>query len=226
MTLLVVLWSARSLFHHHSLVVSDAVFQPTNLPPYPQTLSPVMPPQHAPEPLTSSFPPTGIGELQPQLQETQSSLTGYADKFHLLESLITEHDGPEHNTELIKEFMEERKREVQAREQQHHNEESSAVASQRRPVTQPQRLIGTGSSMRPPGEGGPFDYILNSLQDVPQNSLQISAGLGSLNSALSKVHDSVGSSSVSRIIVSSISSPLTLLSSLPVSLQPPYRPPR
>lgn len=85
-----------------------------------------MPPQPAPEPSTSSVPPAAIGELQSQLRDTQSSLAGYADKFHLLESLTTEHDGFKHDIELIKEFMEERKREAQAREQQRHNEEFSS----------------------------------------------------------------------------------------------------
>ena len=81
-----------------------------------------MPPQPAPEPSTSSAPPAAIGELQSQLQETQSSLAGYADKFHVLDSLINEHDGFKHDIELIKVFMEERKREAQAREQRHNEE--------------------------------------------------------------------------------------------------------
>ena len=51
-------------------------------------------------------------------------LAGYADKPHLLNSPTTEHDGFKHNIELIKEFIEERKREAQARGQ-HHNEEFS-----------------------------------------------------------------------------------------------------
>jgi len=84
-----------------------------------------MPPQPAPEPSTSSVPPAAIGELQSQLQETQNSLASHADKFHILNSLITEHDGFKHDIELIKTFMEERKREVQAREQ-HHSEEFSS----------------------------------------------------------------------------------------------------
>jgi hypothetical protein len=84
-----------------------------------------MPPQPAPEPSTSSVPPAAIGELQSQLRETQSSLAGYVDKFHLLESLITEHDGFKHDIELIKGFMEDRKRESQAREQQQHEEFSA-----------------------------------------------------------------------------------------------------
>ena len=84
-----------------------------------------MPPQPAPEPSTSSVPPAAIGELQSQLRETQNSLAGYADKFHLLDSLITEHGGLKHDIGLIKEFMEERRREAQAREQQHRNEEFS-----------------------------------------------------------------------------------------------------
>jgi hypothetical protein len=79
-----------------------------------------MPPQPAPEPSTSSVPPASIGELQSQLQETQNSLDGYDDKFHLLDSLITEHGGLKHDNELIKQFMEERKQEAQAREQQQH----------------------------------------------------------------------------------------------------------
>ena len=35
---------------------------------------------------------TAIGELQSQLQDTQSSLAGYANKFHILDSLISNHD--------------------------------------------------------------------------------------------------------------------------------------
>ena len=70
----------------------------------------------------SSAPPPAIGELQSQLQETQNSLASYAGKFHLLESLVTKHDGFKHDIELIKEFMEDRKREAQAREQRHNEE--------------------------------------------------------------------------------------------------------
>jgi len=77
-----------------------------------------MPPQPAPEPSTSSVPPAAIGELQSQLQDTQSSLAGYANKFHILDSLISDHDGFKHDIELIKSFMEERKRESQTREHQ------------------------------------------------------------------------------------------------------------
>jgi len=83
-----------------------------------------MPPQPAPEPSLSSFPAAAIGELQSQLQETQSSLANYADKFHLLDSLVTEHGGLKQDIELIKEFMEERKRDTQTREQ-HHSDEFS-----------------------------------------------------------------------------------------------------
>ena len=84
-----------------------------------------MPPQPAPEPSTSSAPPAAIGELQSQLQETQSSLAGYSNKFLLLESLIAEHNGFKHDLGLIKEFMEESRREAQAREQQQNEEFSS-----------------------------------------------------------------------------------------------------
>ena len=83
-----------------------------------------MPPQPAPEPSSSSVPPAAIGELQSQLQETQSSLASYADKFHLIDSLATEHGGLKQDIQLIKEFMEERKRESQARER-HHSDEFS-----------------------------------------------------------------------------------------------------
>ena len=82
-----------------------------------------MPPQPASEPSTSSVPPAAIGELQSRLQETQDSLSNYADKFHLLDSLVAEHGGFKHDIELIKEFVEERKRETQARER--HSEELS-----------------------------------------------------------------------------------------------------
>ena len=84
-----------------------------------------MPPQSAPEPSTSSVPPAAIGELQSQLQETQNALSNYTDKFHVLDSLIAEHDGFKHDVDLIKVFMEERKREAQAREQ-HRSEEFSS----------------------------------------------------------------------------------------------------
>ena len=59
------------------------------------------------------------------MQETQSSLASYADKFHLVDSLVTEHGDLKHDIELIKEFMEERKREGQAREQNHSDEFSN-----------------------------------------------------------------------------------------------------
>ena len=83
-----------------------------------------MPPQPAPKPSTSSVPPATIRELQSQLQDTQNALTSYSNKFHILDSLITEHDGFKHDIDLIKVFMEERKREAQAREQ-NNNEFSS-----------------------------------------------------------------------------------------------------
>ena len=56
------------------------------------------------------------------MQETQSSLAGYANKFHVIGSLISEHDGFKHDIELIKAFMDEHKGEAQTREQ-HHSEE-------------------------------------------------------------------------------------------------------
>ena len=45
-----------------------------------------------PEPPISLVPPAAIGELQSQLQDTQSSLAGYANKFRILDSLISNHD--------------------------------------------------------------------------------------------------------------------------------------
>ena len=68
------------------------------------------------------------------MQDTRSALDSYADKFHVLESLITEHDGLKHDVGLIKVFMEERNRETQAREQRH-NEFSSDDDDARSVVT-------------------------------------------------------------------------------------------
>jgi len=102
-----------------------------------------MPPQPAPEPSTSSAPPAAIGELQSQLQDTQNSLNGYAVKFHLLESLITEHDGFKRDIELIKESMEERKREVQASEEQHNEEFSTDDDDTRSVATVVPHELGT-----------------------------------------------------------------------------------
>ena len=76
--------------------------------------------QPAPKPSMSSVPLTVIGELRSQLQETQNALTSYSDKFHILNSLITEHSSFKHDIDLIKVFMEECKQEAQMREQ--HNE--------------------------------------------------------------------------------------------------------
>jgi len=55
-------------------------------------------------------------------RETQSSLTNYTDKFHLLYSLVTEHSSLKQDIELIKEFMEEHKQDTQTREQHHSDE--------------------------------------------------------------------------------------------------------
>jgi len=89
-----------------------------------------MPPQPVPEPSTSSVPPTAIGELSSQLQETQNALSSYTDKFRILDSLIAEHDGFKHDIDLIKVFMEECKREAQAREQHlSSNDDTRSVAT-------------------------------------------------------------------------------------------------
>lgn len=80
---------------------------PTNLSQYSQNFPPVMLPQPTPKPSSLSVPPTTIGKLQLQLKETQSSLANYTNKFHLLNSLVTDHGGLKWGIELIKEFMEE-----------------------------------------------------------------------------------------------------------------------
>ena len=120
-------WWEYGRSSHFIIAVSppDTPPPPANLPPYPQTLPSVMLPQPASEPSKSSVPPAPTGELQSRLQETQNALSSYTDKFHVLDSLIAEHDGFKHDVDLIKVFMEERKREAQAREQ-HQNEEFSS----------------------------------------------------------------------------------------------------
>jgi len=75
--------------------------QPANLLQYPQALPPVIPPRHTPEPPTSSIPPATIGELQSQLQENQNAFSSYTDQLHVLDSLIAEHDGFKHDTNLV-----------------------------------------------------------------------------------------------------------------------------
>lgn len=70
--------------------------RPSNLPPYPQNLPPVMPPQQhplppPPEASSSAVPPPAIAELQFQLQDTQMSLLNHVDKFHVLETVLSEH---------------------------------------------------------------------------------------------------------------------------------------
>ena len=82
-------------------------------------------PQLSPEPSRSLVPPAVIGELQSQLQEIQNALTSYTNKFHILDSLITEHNSFKHDVDLIKVFMEERKQEAQVREQSHNEGFSS-----------------------------------------------------------------------------------------------------
>jgi hypothetical protein len=59
------------------------------------------------------------------LRETQTSLASHDVKFHLLDSLVTEHNGFKHDIDLIKEFIEERKREAEAREQRRSEEFST-----------------------------------------------------------------------------------------------------
>ena len=85
--------------------------------PYPQNLPPAMSP--APKPPSSSVPPAVIGELQLQLQETQSSTTKYTVIFFLLNSLVAEHSSLQQDIGLIKEFMEECEWDSQTREKHH-----------------------------------------------------------------------------------------------------------
>ena len=49
-------------------------------------------PQLAPKPSMSLVPPSTIGELQSQLQETQNALANHTNKFHILNLLIAKHN--------------------------------------------------------------------------------------------------------------------------------------
>jgi hypothetical protein len=72
------------------------------------------------------------------------------EKLQALDSLITEHDGFKHDIELIKEFVEQRKREAQAREQ--HSEDFSTDGDNARSVATiiPHELGGWMRRMRRP----------------------------------------------------------------------------
>ncbi|KAI0314557.1 hypothetical protein OF83DRAFT_1174648 [Amylostereum chailletii] len=89
---------------------------PSNLPPYPQSLPPVLPPQPAPAETshaveTSSSP--ALTEIQAQLQETQVSLATHVDKIRALESVLSEHEAIKREVTSLREMMEEEKRELE-----------------------------------------------------------------------------------------------------------------
>ena len=96
-----------------------AFFQPQSLPPYPQSLPPVLPPQQ-PHPTESSdadqrssVTNSALSELQAQLQETQVSLASHVDKIHSLDSLLAEHEAIKREVSSLREILEEEKREVE-----------------------------------------------------------------------------------------------------------------
>jgi len=97
---------------------------PSNLPPYPQSLPPVMPPQQQPpEASTSSVSSSALNNLQSQLQETQMSLAGHVDKFRVLDSVLAEHEGFKQEIQTLRALMEERKRDIESRDQPAREEE-------------------------------------------------------------------------------------------------------
>jgi hypothetical protein len=83
-----------------------------------------MPPQpHSVEPLSSAIPPSALGELQSQLQETQVSLANHVDKFRVLETVLAEHEGFKQEVQSLRALMEERKREMEIRDHHHRDDE-------------------------------------------------------------------------------------------------------
>ncbi|KAL4253671.1 Centrosomal and Immune Signaling Modulator [Abortiporus biennis] len=93
---------------------------PANLPAYPQTLPPVVPPStQQPEPSRATSPPNpqdstvALTELQAQLHETQLSLASHVEKIRALETMLAEHDNIKREVSSMRDMMEERKREVE-----------------------------------------------------------------------------------------------------------------
>ncbi|OCH86578.1 hypothetical protein OBBRIDRAFT_761124 [Obba rivulosa] len=89
---------------------------PPNLPSYPQTLPPVMPPPNQQQEQESHPAPESISalaELQAQLRETQLSLASHVEKIRALEGMLAEHDAIKREVGSMRELMEERKREME-----------------------------------------------------------------------------------------------------------------
>ncbi|PPQ97674.1 hypothetical protein CVT26_002486 [Gymnopilus dilepis] len=111
---------------------------PDNLPPFPAHLPPVKPPQESqPPPLqlpmvalaltplgTPSFPeqPSAGGavsasvvvDLQSQIRDTQSSLEPHLDKVRAIEGVLAEQEAMKREVSMLREMMEERRREMEA----------------------------------------------------------------------------------------------------------------
>ncbi|CAL1709324.1 unnamed protein product [Somion occarium] len=98
---------------------------PPNLPPYPQTLPPVVAAQSTQQPqpaessqVTGSSTSTqdstaALAQLQAQLHETQMSLASHVDKIRSLEGMLAEHEAIKQEVSSMRELMEERKREME-----------------------------------------------------------------------------------------------------------------
>ncbi|KAH9965219.1 hypothetical protein BC827DRAFT_1183018 [Russula dissimulans] len=91
---------------------------PQSLPPYPQSLPPVLPPQqlHPAESdpnSTSSATNSALSELQAQLQETQVSLASHVDKIRSLDSILVEHEVIKREVSSLRELLEEEKHELE-----------------------------------------------------------------------------------------------------------------
>ncbi|KAI0067017.1 hypothetical protein BV25DRAFT_1820172 [Artomyces pyxidatus] len=89
---------------------------PQTLPPYPQSIPPVLPPQPSlptePAPNSNSTTsPAVLAELQSQLQDTQHELATHVDKIRALEGKLAEHEAIKREVSSLREFMEAEKRE-------------------------------------------------------------------------------------------------------------------
>ncbi|KAH9975375.1 hypothetical protein BGW80DRAFT_95026 [Lactifluus volemus] len=94
---------------------------PQTLPPYPQNLPPVLPPQQPQQSLPAETDPNpnpsttnpALSELQAQLQETQVSLASHVDKIRSLDSLLAEHEIIKREVTSLRELLQEEKRELE-----------------------------------------------------------------------------------------------------------------
>ena len=104
------------------------------------------------------------------------------------------------------------------------NGQGPTVGAQRRPVMQPQGLVGMGGmggSMRPLGKSGlTFDQILSHLQGKLQKCHEAGAELHSLNGSMSEIHDTLDGTTVSHLaVLPQRPHHLIRLSSQPISLR-------